>query len=99
MAKIEFDTIPPDALIDIKISGAFYRRMVELITMMGESVPLEEFKAIIEKLKDNNPSSDMFEFNVHTLICLIYEVEKEAKAQNKTVKADMDIPDEVATGN
>jgi len=84
MAKIEFDTIPPDALIDIKISGAFYRRMVELITMMGESVPLEEFKAIMERLKGNNPASDMFEFNVHTIICLIYEVEKGAKEQNKT---------------
>lgn len=100
MAKIKFDTIPNDALVDIQISGAFYRRMVDLITMLGESVPLEEFKAILERLKDNNPAADTFEFNVHTVICLIYEVEKQAKAQNKTVVSEVEVPDEpVATGN
>ena len=99
MAKIKFDTIPTDALVDIQISGAFYRRMVDLITMLGESVPLEEFKAILERLKDNNPAADTFEFNVHTVICLIYEVEKQAKAQNKTVVSEVEVPDEVPTGN
>jgi len=99
MAKIKFDTIPTDALIDIQISGSFYRRMVDLITMLGESVPLEEFKAILERLKDNNPAADMFEFNVHTVICLIYEVEKQAKAQNKTVVSELDIPDEEVSDN
>ena len=100
MAKIKFDTIPADALIDIQISGAFYRRMVDLITMLGESVPLADFKAILERLKDNNPATDMFEFNVHTVICLVYEVEKQAKAQNKTVISEVEIPDEpVATDN
>lgn len=99
MTKIKFDTIPTDALIDIQISGSFYRRMVDLITMLGESVPLEEFKAILERLKDNNPAADMFEFNVHTVICLIYEVEKQAKAQNKTVVSELDIPDEEVSDN
>jgi len=100
MAKIKFDTIPTDALIDIQISGAFYRRMVDLITMLGESVPIADFKAILERLKDNNPATDMFEFNVHTDICLVYEVEKQAKAQNKTVISEVEIPDEpVTTGN
>lgn len=99
MTKIKFDTIPTDALIDIQISGSFYRRMVDLITMLGESVPLEEFKAILERLKDNNPAADMFEFNVHTVICLIYEVEKQAKAQNKIVVSELDIPDEEVSDN
>lgn len=99
MTKIKFDTIPTDTLIDIQISGSFYRRMVDLITMLGESVPLEEFKAILERLKDNNPAADMFEFNVHTVICLIYEVEKQAKAQNKTVVSELDIPDEEVSDN
>lgn len=100
MAKITYDTIKPDALIDIQISGTFYRRMVDLLTMIGESVPLEDFKKVLEKLKANNPAEDMFEFNVHTLISLIYEVEKQAKAQGKTTLAEMEVPDEpVATGN
>jgi hypothetical protein len=95
MAKIKFDTIPPDALIDIKISGAFYRRMVDLISMLGESVPLADFKAVLERLKEENPAKDMFEFNVHTIVCLIYEVEKEAKAQNKTVVSEIEVDDEI----
>lgn len=99
MAKLKFDTIPNEALIEIQISGSFYKRMVDLITMLGESVPLEDFKSVLEKLKDNNPANDMFEFNVHTIICLIYEVEKQAKAQNKTVISEFEVPDEPVVNN
>lgn len=100
MAKITYDTIKPDVLIDIQISGTFYRRMVDLLTMLGESVPLDDFKKVLAKLKENNPAEDMYELNVHTLVSLIYEVEKQAKAQNKTTLAEMEVPDEpVVTGN
>lgn len=99
MAKITYDTIKPDAIIDIQISGTFYRRMVDLLTMLGESVPLEDFKKVLDKLKANNPAEDMFEFNVHTLMSLIYEVEKQAKAQNKTSTAEMEVPDEPVTSD
>lgn len=98
MAKIKYDTIPEDVLIDIQISGSFYRRMVDLLTMLAESVPLEDFKKVLEKMKENKPAEDMFEFNVHTLISLIYEVELKAKDQNKLKKAEMEVPDE-PTGN
>jgi len=98
MAKIKYDTIPQDALIDIQISGSFYRRMMDLLTMLSESVPLEDFKKVLERLKENNPAEDMFEFNVHTLVSLIYEVEFQAKAQNKCVKEEVEVPDE-PTGN
>lgn len=100
MAKITYDTIKPDVLIDIQISGTFYRRMVDLLTMLGESVPLEDFKKVLDKLKENNPAEDMFEFSVHTIMSLIYEVEKKAKEQNKTTQAEMEVPDEpVPSGN
>ena len=94
MAKITYKTIKPDVLVDIQISGTFYRRMVDLITMLGESVPLEDFNRVLEKLKENNPAEDMFELNVHTLISLIYEVEKQAELQSKTSDAEMEVPDE-----
>jgi len=100
MAKIKYDTIPTDVLIDIQISGAFYRRMVDLLGMLSESVPLDDFKAVLEKLKTNNPAEDMFEFNVHTLMSLIYEVEKRAKEQNKTKQEEIEVEDQpVATGS
>ena len=94
MAKIKYDTIPAEALIDIQISGAFYRRMVDLLTMLGESVPLADFKAVLERLKSNNPAEDMFEFNVHTIMSLIYEVEKQAMEQKKVEQKEMEVPDD-----
>jgi hypothetical protein len=100
MAKIKYETIKPDVLIDIQISGYFYRRMVDLLTMLSESVPLEDFKTVLEKLKDNNPAADMFELNVHTIMSLIYEVEKQSKIQNKTSETEIDVEDEpVTTGS
>jgi hypothetical protein len=97
MAKIKYDTIKPDVLIDIQISGYFYRRMVDLLTMLSESVLLEDFKKVLEKLKDNNPAADMFELNVHTIMSLIYEVEKQSKIQNKTSETEIDVEDEIPT--
>jgi hypothetical protein len=94
MAKITYDTLPPDALVDIKISGTFYRKMVDLLTMLSESVTLEEFRTVLQRMKENNPAEDLFELNVHTLMSLIYEVEVQAKAQNKCTKAEVEVPDE-----
>lgn len=94
MAKITYDTLPPEALVDIKISGTFYRKMVDLLTMLAESVPLEDFRKVLEKLKENKPAEDLFELNVHTLMSLIYEVEVQAKAQDKCKKAEIEVDDE-----
>jgi len=99
MAKIKYDVIPPDALIDIQISGAFYRRMVDLLTMLGESVPLADFKVVLDKLSKNNLAEDMFEHNVHTIVSLIYEVEKKATEQKKTKEEELEVPDEPAVSD
>lgn len=82
--NIKYESIPYDALIDIQISGSFYKQLVNLLTALGDSVPLDEFKAILEKLKDNNPPKSTLELNVHSLISLIYELEIKAKEQKKT---------------
>jgi hypothetical protein len=100
MTKIKYDTIPKDVIIDIQISGTFYRGLTDLLTMLGESVPLDDFKKILEKLKANNPAESMLEFNVFMIMSLVYEIEKKAKEQNKTKQEEIDVPEEpVATGN
>jgi len=99
MEKIKYKTIPPDVLIDIKISGAFYRRMVDLLTMLGESVPLEEFRALLIKLEDKKPIESTLEFNVQTILTLIFEVEKAAVDQEKTKEAEIEVPAEPVTGS
>lgn len=98
MAKIKYQALPKDAVVDIQISGTFYMRMVDLLSALGESVGIDEFKKVLQKLKDNNPAESLFEFNVHTLMSLIYEVEKQAIAQNKCKIEEMEVPDD-AIGN
>lgn len=90
MEKIKYDTIPSDVLIDIQVSGSFYKKLVNLLTSLGESVPPEEFKAVLEKLKTDEPVKNIFELNVHVLISIIYELEKRAVEQKKTKEVEID---------
>ena len=82
--NIKYESIPYDALIDIQFSGSFYKQLVDLLTALGDSVPLEEFKAVLEKLKTNDPPKSIFELNVHSLVSIIYEIEVQAQKQKKT---------------
>lgn len=82
--NIKYESIPYDVLIDIKVSGSFYKQLVNLLTALGDSVPLEEFKEVLEKLKTNDPPKSIFELNVHSLVSLIYEIEAKAQEQKKT---------------
>jgi len=94
MAKIEYQTIPNEAIIDVKVSGSFYLRLVTLLNSLGESVPLEEFKDVLEKIKEDKPAGSLFEFNVHTILMMIYEIESEALKQKKSKTEEIEVPDE-----
>lgn len=94
MAKVKYQTIPPDAIIDIQVSGSFYRRIVELLTALGNSMPLEEFKKVLEKLKGNEPPANLHELNIHLNMMLVYEIEQQAVKQKKTTDAEIEVPDE-----
>jgi len=94
MAKVQYKTIPPDAIIDIQVSGSFYRRLVELLTALGNSMPLEDFKKVLEKLKTNDPPANLHELNIHLNMMLIYEIEQQAVKQEKCKDAEIEVPDE-----
>lgn len=94
MAKIKYPTIPNDAIIDIQVSGSFYRRLVDLITELGNSKPIDEFKAVLERLKTTEGAKDAYELNVHLVMMLIYEIEKKAFEQKKTKEEEIEVPDE-----
>jgi len=94
MAKIKYPIIPNDAIIDIQVSGSFYRRLVDLITELGNSKPMDEFKAVLERLKTTEGAKDAYELNVHLVMMLIYEIEKKAFEQKKTKEEEIEVPDE-----
>ena len=97
MAKIKYQTIPPDAIIDIQVSGSFYRRLVEILTALGNGMPIEDFKKVLEKLKTTEPPANLHELNIHLNMMLIYEIEQQAVKQNKTKEAELEVPDEEKT--
>jgi hypothetical protein len=94
MAKVQYKTIPPDVIIDIQVSGSFYRRLVELLTSLGNAMKPEDFKAVLEKLKTNDPPANLHELNIHINMMLIYEIEQQALKQNKVKDAEVEVPDE-----
>lgn len=95
MTKITYPTIVSDALIDIKVAASFHKRLVDLIAALGESVGVDEFKKVLESIKEKRPANNLFEFNVHTILMLIYEIEIEAKKQGKITTAEVDDPDSI----
>lgn len=94
MAKIKYKTIPQDAIIDIQVSGSFYRRIVEILTSLGNAMKPEEFKAVLEKLKTTDSPANLHELNIHLNIMLINEIEQQAVKQNKTKEVEIEVPDE-----
>jgi hypothetical protein len=87
---IKYKTLPFDALVDIQVSGAFYKKLVDLLSALAESVPVEEFQAVLEKVKTDDAPKDIFEVNIQLLLALIYEIENKGVAQNKVKEIEID---------
>jgi|JI10StandDraft_1071094.scaffolds.fasta_scaffold00352_46 hypothetical protein len=83
MAKLKYSTIPNDTLVDIKISGSFYTKLVDLSIKLSQSKSPEEFKETLDKLQKGEPETDLFSLNISVVLAVIFEIEKQAKEQNK----------------
>jgi hypothetical protein len=83
MGKLQYASIANDTLIDIKISGSFYTKLVDLSIKLSQSKSPEEFKEILDKLKKGEPETDLFSLNISVVLAVIFEIEKQAKEQNK----------------
>jgi len=93
MSILKYDTIESDAMIDIQVSGHFYKRIVNALLALGESRSSEEFKEALEALKTDNPPKDAYEVHIRLFMALISEIETKAKAQNKTKHIEVDTND------
>jgi hypothetical protein len=94
MAKVKFKGITADTIIDIKVSGYFYNKIMTVLTMLGQSVTPQEFTAVINALKDDKEKPSLLELNIEVLISLLSEIEKQAIEQNKVKEQEVDVPDE-----
>lgn len=94
MAKVKFKGITADTIVDIKVSGYFYNKILTVLTMLGQSVTKEEFAEVLIALKDDKEKTSLLELNVEILVALLSEIEKQAKEQNKVTEQEVDVPDE-----
>lgn len=87
------ETVPFDSKIKVEIPGSFLTRIHQLAMAYGQMRPNEELVAAMEKLKGKEQASNEFEYNMHTLTILIFEIENAAKEQNLIKMKTIEIPD------
>lgn len=92
--KVKVQAIDLDSIITIEVSGNFYARIQQMLMEMANEKSQEEFLKALKKLEGNDDAENAFEYNLHTIMSLIYEIEKQAKAQGKFKEVEIDIPDD-----
>jgi hypothetical protein len=93
MAKKLVKGIPLESIIKIEVSGHFYLRIQQMLVHMAAEKTKEEFVKTLEKLKSNEKTDSLYEYNLFTILSLIHEIEKQAEAQNKLEDKEIDIPE------
>lgn len=93
MANIKYDAIPHDAIITIKLSGAFYEKLKISLLSICDTISPQDLLLLIEKFKVKGPAEDATEHNIHTLLMLIRDIEINAKNQGLTVEKEMVLPE------
>jgi hypothetical protein len=93
MATIQYDSIPGDAIIDLRISGAYYEKLKIVLLSLTEQVPPDQLLPMMEKFKTPQAPDSALEHNIYTLLLLIKSIEDEAKNQKLTVVKEMVLPD------
>lgn len=87
MSTKQIETIPLDAIIEIKMSGAFFARIQQLVVNYSSQKTPEEFKQALENLKSGEPKNE-FEYHLLTLMVLMTDFEARAKEQDKIKMQD-----------
>jgi len=97
MAKIKYPSIPAEAVMNIKIGGSFYAALGQVLLGLCEGLSKEEYSAVIKKMHDKVPASDLKELNIILITSLLYTIEIEANISKQTKEIEVDGPEEVTT--
>ena len=82
--------INPETIIDIKVSGLFYKRIQALLfKVLGEYPEQEQLKAL-QRIAKGKLSSEKDSY-IETLLSLVKEIETNADKQNKTSEMEKDV--------
>jgi hypothetical protein len=94
MEKIKVKTIEDSTIIDIQVSGAFYKVLRNTCLGLAQAVPLDDYRKLLDNFKNQKPAQNLDEQNMYNLLMLLYEIETSAEKQNKTTEQEIEIPEE-----
>ena len=80
--------MPDDAMMDIKMSGTFYKRLQALFIYLSQKVDVKEFLVLYAKMVKGGEPINEYEFHLNTVLSLIVEMERVAKENNLTKEED-----------
>lgn len=80
--------IPDDVLMDIKVSGTFYRRIQALFIYLAGKKDIKEFMILYANMVKGNEPVTEYDFHLNTVLSLIVEMEKVAKENNLVKEED-----------
>jgi len=80
--------MPDDALVDVKISGTYYKRLQALFIYLAQKKDVKEFLILYAKMVQGGDPIDEYEWHLHTVLSMIIEIEKVAKENNLLKEED-----------
>jgi len=98
MKKIKMHTISADSVASIKVSGAFYKRIVGVYFNLVKYLTPEKFEELSAHIANNTIKSIKGEddrvtaFSIETMLILMSTIENDYKDQDIITLKDIDVP-------
>jgi hypothetical protein len=83
------ETFPPDAIVSIQISGAFYVRLAQLLLELLNKRSPQDLMQLMAELKTREPK-DNDEYHILTMMVLVNEIEQTVRKTEKFEKVNVD---------
>lgn len=93
MSSYKIQSIKTSAIINIKVSGSFYRDLQNVLFHITEGKTAEELSELVKKINEDVPVDKLssWEKSVLTMMILSSEIEERAKEQDATETIDLPI--------
>jgi len=93
MEKLQIERIKNEGIIDIKLSGSFYKRIQHVLNFIASVEDKDSLTDLIDKLNDEVSDENFSEWEtvVETMMILCSEIETKAKEQGHTEMVDIEV--------
>lgn len=100
MAKriVTVDVFPDGSEVSVKIDNDLYNRLVRMLVENAMHNTKEDLGTHLQNILDSETKSN-YEEHMSTLLYLIALIEDEIRAQNLTIKKEIEIDDEEGTAS